>query len=650
MATQVQWRGGSTAEHATFTGAAREVTVDTQKQTLVVHDGSTAGGEALLREDQANLPGSVTNGIYTPGTNQVAVATNGTGRLFVASDGKIGIGGTPSNPLDVFGSATLGIRYKGSGSYAGIVADNTSSTGGGYFGAYQNGTQKAIFGITGAIIGDTSADAGILAETSQGIRFFTNGSVTEKMRITDAGLVGIGTSAPGGNLDVRGVSGTPIISAQGTDNNGDADVRILSTGTTGTSRLFFSDTAGSLGSIIYRHANDSLAFGTNSLEAIRIDSSQRVGIGTTAPGSYEASANNLVVADSGNGGITIATGTSSYGSIYFADGTTAADTYRGVVEYNHSNNAMAFWTDATERARIDSSGRLLVGTSSARTNFYNTTYSSQFQVEGDASATAQISLTSTFAGINGPNLIFGKHRSGSSGGNTIVQNNDQIGTLAFMGSDGSEQVAGAYIEAFVDGTPGANDMPGRLTFSTTADGASSPTERMRIDSSGTHQLYGINDTLFSRTNRGAGTSYVIFAGVHSSTGPGTGTPSCFIYSNGNIQNTNNSYGAISDLKLKENIVDASSQWDDLKALQVRNYNFKEGQTHTQIGLVAQEAELVSPGLVSESPDRDAEGNDLGTVTKSVNYSVLYMKAVKALQEAMERIETLEAKVAALESA
>jgi hypothetical protein len=44
MATQVQWRGGSTAEHATFTGAAREVTVDTQKQTLVVHDGSTAGG------------------------------------------------------------------------------------------------------------------------------------------------------------------------------------------------------------------------------------------------------------------------------------------------------------------------------------------------------------------------------------------------------------------------------------------------------------------------------------------------------------------------------------------------------------------------------------------------------------------------------
>ena len=126
-----------------------------------------------------------------------------------------------------------------------------------------------------------------------------------------------------------------------------------------------------------------------------------------------------------------------------------------------------------------------------------------------------------------------------------------------------------------------------------------------------------------------------------------------MYGNGNVQNSNNSYGSISDIKLKENIIDASSQWDDIKALQVRKYNFKEEtgqQTHVQIGLIAQEAELVSPGLVTESLDRDAEGNDLGTVTKSVNYSVLYMKAVKALQEAMERIETLEAKVAALESA
>jgi len=121
---------------------------------------------------------------------------------------------------------------------------------------------------------------------------------------------------------------------------------------------------------------------------------------------------------------------------------------------------------------------------------------------------------------------------------------------------------------------------------------------------------------------------------------------------GNLQNTNNSYGGLSDSKLKENIVDANSQWDDIKDVRVRNYNFKSSTgygTHTQIGVIAQELEAVSPGLVKESSDEDADGNSLGTTTKTVSYSVLYMKAVKALQEAMDRIETLEAKVAALEA-
>lgn len=122
--------------------------------------------------------------------------------------------------------------------------------------------------------------------------------------------------------------------------------------------------------------------------------------------------------------------------------------------------------------------------------------------------------------------------------------------------------------------------------------------------------------------------------------------------NGDLQNTNNSYGSLSDSKLKENIVDANSQWDDIKGVRVRNYNYKLSTgygTHTQIGVIAQELEAVSPGLVKESNDEDADGNSLGTTTKTVSYSVLYMKAVKALQEAMDRIETLETKVAALEA-
>jgi hypothetical protein len=165
---------------------------------------------------------------------------------------------------------------------------------------------------------------------------------------------------------------------------------------------------------------------------------------------------------------------------------------------------------------------------------------------------------------------------------------------------------------------------------------------MRITSTGSAQFAAATTGIVSGSVSGAGTTFTTFIGQHSTaSGPGSGTNSFLVYTNGDVQNTNNSYGAFSDLKLKENIVDALSQWDDIKALQVRKYNFKEGQAHTQIGLIAQEVELVSPGLVSESPDRDAEGNDLSTVTKSVNYSVLYMKAVKALQEAMERIEVLE---------
>ena len=119
--------------------------------------------------------------------------------------------------------------------------------------------------------------------------------------------------------------------------------------------------------------------------------------------------------------------------------------------------------------------------------------------------------------------------------------------------------------------------------------------------------------------------------------------------NGAVESRTNSFGALSDVKLKENIVDANSQWNDIKAVQVRNFNFKNNKSIKLLGVVAQEIESVSAGLVADIPDKDPTTNeDLGTVTKTVKYSVLYMKAIKALQEAMARIETLETKVATLE--
>ena len=103
---------------------------------------------------------------------------------------------------------------------------------------------------------------------------------------------------------------------------------------------------------------------------------------------------------------------------------------------------------------------------------------------------------------------------------------------------------------------------------------------------------------------------------------------------------------MSDEKLKENIVDSGSQWDDIKAVRVRKFNMKEDELDApnKIGVIAQELETSGMGgLVFESPDRDEDGNILETSTKQVHYSVLYMKAIKALQEAMAKIETLETK-------
>ena len=391
-------------------------------------------------------------------------------------------------------------------------------------------------------------------------------------------------------------------------------------------------------------------------EKLRITSDGKVGIGTTSPslGLLQVSSTDGVTLAIKNTSPTVVGNEFCQLTFNNTDNSTSGNFESAKIKAISTNGGvnlahLTFENSGTERARIDSSGRLLVGTSTARANFFNSTFTSQVQVEGTTNDTASAALIRSSTDNGGTVLYFAKQR-GSIGANGLVSSGDKIATLSFQASDGSEFVEAASIVAEVDGTPGADDMPGRLMFSVTRDGASSPTEAIRITNDGRSNFFADSNVVqMVATTKAASVADYIFIGRHSSTGYNTGTSCFLVRSNGDVENTNNSYGAISDAKLKENIVDAGSQWADLKALQVRKYNLKEGQTHTQIGLVAQEVELVSPGLVSESPDRDAEGNDLGTVTKSVNYSVLYMKAVKALQEAMGRIETLEAKVAALEA-
>lgn len=115
---------------------------------------------------------------------------------------------------------------------------------------------------------------------------------------------------------------------------------------------------------------------------------------------------------------------------------------------------------------------------------------------------------------NGPIQYFTKSRSGVIGTFGLVSSGDILGTLRFSGDDGTTFIKGAEIRADVDGTPGANDMPGRLVFSTTADGASTSTERMRIDSNGNISIAGtaaLGETLRnSKAMTGATTTYGIY--------------------------------------------------------------------------------------------------------------------------------------------
>jgi hypothetical protein len=446
------------------------------------------------------------------------------------------------------------------------------------------------------------------------------------------------TSKLAGGLSVGLTGGsvsTPSLFFTGDDNTGvfsaGADqLNIATNGVErvefGTSEVVFNDGGANYDFRIEGDTNTSLFFVDASAEA--------VGIGTTSPST------KLHVYDGAGGGaslltqydvlavenddtcvIQIISPTNKGGEIQFTDNSRS----RGQIGYSHTDDALNFNTAGNERARIDSSGRLLVGTSSDPTG-------------GDTNA--KIAAIS-----GGPGGIYLGRSDGSA------SSGSNLGQIVFRSFAGSAWESAASIQCFADAVSGSGDKPGRLVFSTCPDSGSSPVERMRIDNGGAVSIGTTGapgSTVFGVAfGRGGNTgSLEQSRNVNGSTAAaafGGNAGVAYVMGDGDLENTNNRYTGISDIKFKQNIEDASSQWDDIKSIQVRKYELIANPDRKHIGCVAQELEQVCPGLVIEREDREGE------TYKSVAYSVLYMKAVKALQEAMERIEQLETEMAAVKA-
>jgi len=318
--------------------------------------------------------------------------------------------------------------------------------------------------------------------------------------------------------------------------------------------------------------------------------------------------------------------------------------------YSPGADQVAISTGGTGRLFIDSSGRLLVGTSTSRSGWFNSASwgNPTLQVEGTSVFSSIISVVNNSNDDTYSSLILGKSRATSVGGVTAVSSGDEIGRISFQGADGTELVAGAYISAVVDGTTGANDLPTRLVLSTTADGASSPTERLRINSSG-QTLINITTGVSTEklTVNNSGSLVALFRRAESS---GSREMVRFIDGDNDdcgsidVDATTNTttYSTSSDYRLKQDVAPYTGGIEKLKELKPCTWNWISDPNISGQGFIAHEAQAVVPECVTGTKDEvDDEGSP---IYQGIDQSKLVPLLTAALQEAIGKIETLEARL------